>query len=296
MIASSISSSWFLTFVSAKFFVASNSGASDFLYFILLGAIQGVTEFLPISSSGHLVLLENVLGFNPPGVVTEIALHLATLFAVVIYYFKDISALLTLKSSPSLSAPKAYLARLVVITLVTAILIYPFREAISSMTEDSLAIMRVALAFLVTSLILFSTDILLQRGELGLNEASSLGLLAVIFIGIVQAVSAIPGISRSGSTIFAGILCGLKREESARLSFFMFVAIALLASLYEAYRQSSAISLPPQMFLPLITGFLTALIAGILSIHFLLGLLKRARLKYFSVYLIVIGVISLTLL
>ncbi len=266
-----------------------------FLNYILLGVLQGFTEFLPVSSSGHLVLLQNLVNFNPSGVVTEVALHLATLFAVVIYYFRDFSSIVLLKPSASLEKPKAYILGLAVVTSVTTIGVYPFRGYLASVTEDSLALMRVGIAFIVTSVILLATDAFLRRQSIRIKEAGALSLLPLVVIGLAQAISALPGISRSGTTIFAGVLCGLSREESARFSFFMYVPIALIASVYEAYVELSSLTFPSELVLPLLLGFISALLTGILAISILLKVLRRARLAYFSAYLILAGIISLLL-
>ncbi len=260
--------------------------------FFLLGVIQGLTEFLPISSSGHLVLLENILGFNPQGVVIEVALHLATLFAVVIFYFRDIKSLLLLRKGKTINKPKAYLTRLLFVTLITSIVVYPFRNALASMTEDSLALFRIGVAFLVTALMLVTTDTLLRRNGLRFEEVTYLGYMALALIGVVQAVAAIPGISRSGSTIFAGILCGLSREEAARFSFFMFIPIALIASIYELINEATGLTFPSELWLPLGVGFLASLLTGIFAIGLLLRLIKSARLSYFSLYLIVASIVA----
>jgi len=263
-----------------------------YLDFILLGVIQGLTEFLPISSSGHLVLLENAFGFNPPGVLTEISLHLASVLAVIFYYFRDFRALIFLKRGKPFSAPKSYLLSVGFVTIVTALAVFPFRNFLETITEGQDAIFRVSVFFLVTALILIATDKLLSTAGAKLREASSLSLLSLLFIAIVQAISALPGISRSGSTIFAGVLCGLDRDESARFSFFLFVPIALIASAYELVKQINELSFPLSLMPPLVLGFIASLITGMLAISLLLKLIRRGRLSYFSIYLAFIAVVS----
>ena len=266
---------------------------SNYLDFILLGVIQGLAEFLPISSSGHLVLLQNAFGFNPPGVLTEISLHLASVLAVVFYYFRDFRAVIFLSPGKSLSAPKSYLLSLGFVTIVTAVAVLPFRNFLEAITEGENAIYRVSIFFLVTAVILILTDNLLSTSRPRLRDASSLSLVSLLFIGLIQAISALPGISRSGSTIFAGVLCGLDREESARFSFFLFVPIALIASVYELVKQINELTFPLSLMAPLALGFIASLVTGMLAIGLLLRLIKRRRLSFFSIYLALIAFASL---
>jgi len=200
-----------------------STALSDYLYFLLLGAVQGITEFLPISSSGHLILLENLSGFNPPGVVAEVALHLATLIAVIIYYRKEVLGLITLRSGAYIEKPARYLLVLVVVTLITVLAIYPFRGQVVFLTEGKASLINLAITFLFTATLLSIIDLKLKGETIGLSSASKLSLISLAFVGLMQALAVLPGVSRSGSTIFAGIICGLKREEAARFAFLLFI-------------------------------------------------------------------------
>ncbi len=261
--------------------------------FLLLGVVQGLTEFLPVSSSGHLVLLQSIAGFNPPGVTTEITLHIATLVAVLIYYRRDVAALLTGKGIANLRMPRAYLAMVVLATVVTGCLVFPFREALVGLTQGRTALTALAFTFSLTALFLFATDWMLRRPRARAGEITSIGWLAAVFIAVVQAVAALPGVSRSGSTIFAGITVGLKREEAARFSFLLFIPITLLAVGMEVFALiTGSETVPPNLWGPMAVGFVAALLSGLAAIRFLLVILERARLSWFGIYLIILAFAS----
>jgi undecaprenyl-diphosphatase len=264
--------------------------------FILLGVVQGFTEFLPVSSSGHLVLLENLTGFNPPGVTAEVALHLATLIAVFIHYRRDIASMLTGKKSLGLRAPRAYLGLVVFATIITAGLVFPFRDALESMTQGKGALAVLSVTFSITALLMFATDWLLRKPRARAGEVTSLGWLAAAFIAVIQAIAALPGVSRSGSTIAAGIVAGLKREEAARFSFMLFIPISLLAVAWQILGLiKGSETMDASLWGPMAAGFIAALFCGLLAIRLLLVVLERSRLSWFGIYLVVLAFASFIL-
>jgi undecaprenyl-diphosphatase len=269
---------------------------SPYASFLILGVIQGFTEFLPISSTGHLVLAKSLLHLNPPGIVTEIALHLATLVAVFVYYRRDVAALLTGRKLSSLRAPKAYLWLVAIATAATALLIFPFRDVLAGLTSGRAALVALVFTFSFTALLMFLADWLMRRPRVRAGEVTSVGMLPAIAIGIVQAVAALPGVSRSGSTIVAGIAVGLKREEAARFSFMLYIPISLLAVAWEClklFRGSE--SFPPSLLGPMVIGFIVAFICGLVAIRLLLAVLERARLSWFGIYLIALAAFTAVL-
>lgn len=261
------------------------------LAFAILGVLQGLTEFLPVSSSGHLVVVQNLTGFAPPRVLTDIVLHLATLAAVFIYYLRDSVSILSVRPTRSVRRPGLYLWYLVLATVVTLAVIYPFRHWLEEVAGGRSGLPVVGWAFLATALLLVLTDRLLLVKRLRAPEVTSLSWMPVVFVGLVQGIAAIPGLSRAGSTIFAGFLGGLNREEAARFSFLLFIPAALVAAVY-AGMQLAGEPLPARHIGPLILGFFTALISGLFAIRTLLAILKRARLSYFAAYLVLASLVS----
>jgi len=266
---------------------------ADYLTLLLLGVVQGFTEFLPVSSSGHLVLLQSLTGVNPPGVVVEIALHLATLLAVLIYYFRDAAQILSFRPGAQVSRPGLYFLYLAAATIVTVAFIYPLRHFLEGLTEGPQATLALVFTFTATALMMLAADRVIRSSAVRAREVTSLGLLSVLAIGLVQGVAALPGISRSGSTIFAGLLLGLRREEAARFSFLLFVPAAILATIYELLQLGGGLAFPPSLLGPLIVGFLAALGCGLVAIRFLLAVLHRARLSWFALYLALMALVSL---
>jgi undecaprenyl-diphosphatase len=268
---------------------------SSYAHLALLGIVQGLTEFLPVSSSGHLVLAQNLIHFDPQGVLTEVALHVATLIAVLIYFRRDLAALL-LPRPERIALRGVYLAYLAIGTIATLALVYPFRHTLEALAEGHATLPVLAGAFAASALILFAVDFLLAQARARVSEASRLGWLPVIVIGLAQGIAALPGISRSGATIFMGVLLGLKREEAARFSFLLFVPAAIAAMAYELFQLTAGeLVFPRELIGPLLLGCLAALASGLAAIHLLLLLLQRARLRWFGVYLLLLAGFTLVL-
>jgi undecaprenyl-diphosphatase len=260
---------------------------------ILLGVIQGLTEFLPVSSSGHLVIAQALLpGFTPPGVLFDLWLHLGTLGAVIIYFRRDIKDLL-LSLCPSgdpgrPSAKERKLAGLIIVgCLPTALIGLCFKHQFEAMFEFALS---AAIMLLVTGLLLMIADKVTNTSR-GLEQ---MGVLDAVIIGIVQGMAIIPGISRSGSTIAAGIYRRLDRRLTARYSFLLSIPAVIGATLLEAKGWSGLWE--NTGIIPLVSGALAALVSGYLAIELLMRLVVRQRLSYFAYYCWAVGLGSLMVL
>jgi undecaprenyl-diphosphatase len=264
----------------------------NILHAILLGVLQGITEFLPVSSSGHLVITQALLpGFKPPGVMFDLWLHLGTLGAVFIYFRHDIVDLLRSlwpkkKTADShLVATQRKLSGLILLgCLPTALIGLVFKHQLEALFESASS---AAAMLLVTGVLLWLADRVThtQRGPEQMKPWDAL------LIGTVQGIAIIPGISRSGSTICAGIFCRLNRELAARYSFLLSIPAIMGATLLEAkeWRQLwHTIDV-----LPLTLGVLCALITGYLAIGWLMRLLVKQKLSYFAYYCWAVGLISL---
>jgi undecaprenyl-diphosphatase len=249
---------------------------------LILGIVQGLTEFLPVSSSGHLVVTEAALGIRMHGVFVEVALHVATLLAVLIVYWRRILELvtgaLTGKGAAWRSVGLLFLAS--VPAGVVGVLFNDFFER----TFHTLGI--VGVDFLVTGVILWSTG-RAQQGDR--PEPDTKGALA---IGLAQACAILPGISRSGSTVAAGLWTGVDPVRAAEFSFLMAVpAIAGAAVLHlpDLSRESMAVGAGP-----LALSFVAALVSGVLAIRLLVRLLARRAFHRFAPYCWVLGAVTLT--
>ncbi|MHB8708295.1 MAG: undecaprenyl-diphosphatase UppP [Desulfuromonadales bacterium] len=256
---------------------------------IILGAVQGATEFLPVSSSGHLVLAQHLLGgFSQPGIVFDVTLHLGTLLAIVIYFWRDVRGLCTClwRRDPTAGGERRLLVLLIAGSIPTAIIGLTFKDQVEAMFENP---QLVACMLLVTGTLLFIAD----RYRPGNRREGSLTVTDALITGIAQGAAIIPGISRSGSTIVALLLRGVSGETAARFSFLLSmpaVAGAALLSLKDAEQLTTG-ELPVYL-----AGAGAAMIVGLLAIHLMLGILRRRRLGWFAVYCWLLGAVALALL
>jgi undecaprenyl-diphosphatase len=258
---------------------------------LILGITQGLTEFIPVSSSAHLVLLPWVLGwrFDPQAAfLFDVLVQLGTLLAVVIYFWADLidlasAALRGMMARHPFSDPKARLAWLLLLASLPAAAL---GLALKNLVEQAFSSPMAASAFLVvTAGMLWGGERLGKR----LRPMEDLSTWDALWIGLAQALALFPGISRSGSTIAAGLTRGLKRDDAARFAFLMSIPIMIGAGLV-ALRDLIGAPALGTMTLPLLVGFISAALAGFLAIHWLLGYLRRRPLTAFAIYCAVIGV------
>ncbi|MDH7490224.1 MAG: undecaprenyl-diphosphatase UppP [Anaerolineae bacterium] len=264
----------------------------DSLQAVILGLVQGITEFLPISSSGHLVLVPWALGWGEPGLLFDTVLHWGTLVAVVVYFWDDLWSLVRAWvdsiARRKVDTPQAWLAWLVLLgTLPAAIIGFLLNDFFESLFSAPVAVA----AFLVgTGLILAAAETFYDR----IRKVDTLRLGDALVVGLAQAAAIAPGLSRSGLTITAGIFRGLGREAAARFSFLLSVPIILGAGLTQ---MAHAIANPgATAWFPLVLGFASAAISGYLAIHFLLGFVRRRRFWPFAVYCWVVGIAALAVI
>jgi len=254
---------------------------------LFLGALQGATEFLPVSSSGHLAIAQHFLpGFDQPGVLFDVMLHVGTMVAVAIYFHRELSALL---ASPFRRGEDARLQQRLLFLLIagsvpTAIIGLTFQDFFVGLFDN---IFVVSSMLLVTGALLFAAERFRQGGR----KEGELALSDALVVGAVQGCAIIPGISRSGSTIAALLLKGVDGETAARFSFLLAVPAVLGAALLSAGELGEVAT----EYIPLyLAGTATAFLTGLLSIHLLLAVIRRRRLLYFAVYCWLAGVFFLT--
>lgn len=259
---------------------------------LILGIVQGATEFLPISSSGHLVLVPWLLDWAEPGLAFDTIVHWGTLVAILVVFWRDLITLVTawVRSlvERNLDQTEARLAWLIIVgTLPAALMGYLWEDFFESLFSSP---GRVAVLLLVTGAILALSERLGKRQR----SLGDLGWLDSVLIGLAQACAIAPGISRSGATIAMGLLRGVKREAAAHYSFLLATPIILGAGLLQLVRLFQAGAVGVQLP-PLIIGFLAAAISGYLCIRFLLSYLQRDRLYVFAIYCWAAGIASLTI-
>lgn len=254
---------------------------------IILGIIQGATEFLPISSSGHLVLVPSLLNWPAPGLAQVAMVHQGTLLAVLVYFRRDIWQIIKaagkgIRQRRPLGTTESRLGWYILAGSIPA--------GIAGLTldnffEEVFGTPLIAAAFLLVTAVLLVSGERVHSGHKPLNK---LGLFDALVVGFFQMLALFPGISRSGSTITAGLWRGLNREAAARFSFLLGVPAILGAGILSALDIIQANDLATQA--PgLIGGFLAAAFSGYLCIHFLLTWLKNHRLYLFAIYCVLFG-------
>ncbi len=244
---------------------------------LLLGALQGLTEFLPVSSSGHLAIAQHFLpGFSQPGVLFDVLLHLGTMVAVAIYFRRELAALL---ASPFRRGEEARLQRRLLLLLIaasvpTAVIGLLFKDFFEGLFENLTV---VSLMLLVTGTLLF----IAERFRRGSRREAQLTLSDALLVGTVQGCAIVPGISRSGSTIAALLLKGVDGETAARFSFLLALPAVFGAALLSARDLGEVATGQLPLYL---AGAGVAFLTGLLSIHLLLAVIRRRRLIAFALY------------
>ncbi len=257
---------------------------------IILGIVQGIAEFLPISSSAHLIIFRNV--FNIGSSVTEnvalsfdIALHFGTLLAILVYFFKDFLNMLIKGLTKGIKDSEGkVLYFLIIASIPAAIAGLLFEDLIENLIRGNLLIIAVSLA--VMGIIIYMVD-KKQKQE---KEINDLSLSEAFIIGASQVFALIPGFSRSGTTIAAGRILNLKREDSAKFSFFLSAPVVLGAVILKLLKPETIgiISANTSIF---IVGILVSFIVGILTIKYLLIYLKKHDFKIFMWYRLILALV-----
>jgi undecaprenyl-diphosphatase len=266
----------------------------DMLQGIILGVVQGITEFLPISSSGHLVIMQHFLGMEEPMLFFDIMLHLGTLGAVVAVFWGDIKEmgqeelLPILKGFANTGGLFSTLCRARMILLIllasipTGLIGYLFKKPLESLFSSPHAV-GFALCF---------TGTLLWLTKYGKRQVGPLRVYHALLIGLVQGIAIIPGISRSGATIATGLFLGLSGELAARFSFLLSIPAILGAVSLEL--ASSSVSIHTQL-LPTVLGTFMATLIGYLALRYLLKVISHGKLFHFSYYCWALGILTLIL-
>lgn len=256
----------------------------ELLHLIILGLIQGLTEFLPISSSAHLILMPVLTTWQDQGLVHDIAAHVGSLTAVIIYFRKDLQKIFSawiISITQGVSTHESLLFWYVAIaTLPTAIAGYLLYDFVAVYFRSPLVI---AVTTIVFGALLWWADIKGQR----LRQLEQINLRDAIIIGTAQALAIIPGTSRSGITMTAGLMLGLNRQTAARFSFLLMIPVITLAGCYEAYRYFVEGAATDWL-----SFFIVAVVSGIsagLAIHYFLKFLERTGMLPYVIYRFLLG-------
>lgn len=251
---------------------------------ILLGIVQALTEFLPVSSSGHLVLAEYFLKIHTPGIAMEVVLHLGTLISILVFYFSELKKLFIDFFTNQDPAGRQMVWALAIATIPAVIVGLGFESKIDAFFSNPVL---VSTALIFTGFVLFSTRFIKAGGN------DNILIVSAVAIGIAQAVAIIPGISRSGMTISVALILGISNITAARFSFILAIPALLgagILKLNEALQLTSNISAGA-----IIGGFFSSAVVGYLVIGLLIKLISRDKFWLFSIYCWIIGLIGLSL-
>ena len=253
---------------------------------LIMGLVQGLTEFIPVSSSGHLVLVPWLFGWKDPfisSVAFTVILHMGTLLALLAYFWRDWMTLIpaglaAIRDRSFKNDPNRKMAFMLVVATIPAVLVGPIFE--SKLEELVREPARIALMLCVGAAILWLAD----RWGSKERDMDSLTFRESLIIGVAQVVALVPGISRSGVSISAGLFLGLTRESAARFSFLMATPVIGGAGVWEARKFLTHEAGPSPEMNVIVIGFLTALVSGFLAIRFMLAFLRRQPVTAFVVY------------
>lgn len=248
---------------------------------ILLGLVQGITEFLPVSSSGHLTLVSKLFGVQNDILFVSILLHFATLFVIVFSFRKEIWEMI--KHPLSKESKNIYIA-----TVPTVLLVLFYKTCLDDFFSSSKLL---PYGFLTTAMFLLLTYFIAgNKKEKTDYSTQPMNKKSAFLMGVAQGFAVLPGISRSGSTICTGLLSGGKREETTRFSFIMSIPIIIASVAYEIF--TGSFSLAGVGVAPLIFSFITAFVVGLIFIKLMLKIMVKAKYYWFSIYLILVAIAS----
>lgn len=253
----------------------------DLLQALILGLVQGLTEFLPVSSSGHLVILERLFGLKEGVVTFTVAVHLATLISVCIVFWADILALL--------KKPFSKMTYLLLVGTIPAVVFgFLFKDLIEGLFQSGKSL---AFEFILTALALLYAEKIKSRGK----ELDRTTYTDAAIIGTAQAIAILPAISRSGLTISGALMRGLDREFAAKFSFLLSIPAILGAAVLDI---KDILELPAGSgigvdILPLVAGMAAAAISGYIAVKFMLKLLTKGSLKGFAYYVLALAALIL---
>ena len=268
---------------------------------IVLGIVQGTTEFLPISSSGHLILVPWLFGWEEPGLTFSVGVHIGTLMAVIIYFWRDLFSMAValpkgIVTGQPLRDPKSFLAIIIILGTIPAVIVgLTLEDTIADFFHSGeggdRALVLLAIALMLLGLMLA----LAERVAVHRRPIEDVTLRDGLLIGMAQALALFPGVSRSGSTITAGLFLGFRREAAARFSFLIGVPAIVGAAVLEIRNliNNGLSSDEAQVFA---TGIITSGIVGYIAIAFMLRFLVSHTTRIFILYRLLLGLLVLGLL
>lgn len=257
----------------------------NFFEAIILGIIQGLTEFLPVSSSGHLEIGKVLLGADvEESLIFTVVVHGATVLSTIVVFFHEIIKIFRESLSFKMNESTRYIFKILLSMLPVMLVGIFFEDEVESFFSGNLVF--VGSMLLITSFLLFLSNTVKKEGK------KKIPFLDALIIGIAQAMAVLPGISRSGATIATGVILGNKREEVAKFSFLMVLIPIIGANLLSIMDRETNMK-AAENFAPLIAGFFAAFISGLIACKWMVEIVKKGKLIYFAIYCLLIGLIAI---
>jgi undecaprenyl-diphosphatase len=251
---------------------------------LILGLVQGLTEFLPVSSSGHLEIGKALLQIEARENLTfSIVVHGATVLSILVVFFNDLKKLVVESMTFRYNESSAYLLKIILSMVPVAIVGVFFKSEVEAFFNGNIVF--VGGMLLITASLLTITYFM-KRGS------REISYLDAFIIGIAQAFAVLPGISRSGATITTALFLGNKREEAARFSFLMVILPIIAANFMDLLGQEPAAG-DGIGWLPLLVGFIAAFVSGLMACRWMLSIVRKGKLLYFGIYCLVVGAIAI---
>lgn len=253
----------------------------------ILGLVQGLTEFLPVSSSGHLTIGKYLFGIESDNLSFEITVHAATVLATIVVFRRDILRLAGGLFRFRLNDETLYVGRILVSMIPVFVVGMFFKDYVEALFGSGLIV--VGCALMVTAVLLWLSEHIKKSA----SEGAPMSWKTAVWMGVAQAVAVIPGLSRSGSTIAAGLICGTRKEEVAEFSFLM-VLVPILGEAFLDFIGGEAAAGTVGL-MPLAIGFVSAFVSGLFACKVMISIVKRARLKWFALYCVAASLVCFVL-
>lgn len=257
----------------------------DYLDSLILGIIQGLTEFLPVSSSGHLELGKSILGDNSlpkESMIFTVVLHFATALSTIVVFRKDIIEIIKELLKFEWNSNTQFIFKIIISMLPAALIGVFFETELESLFSNNIVL--VGAMLIITGLLLLLAD----RAQ---NTSKNVSFKNAFTVGVAQAVAILPGISRSGATISTAVLLGIDKTKAARFSFLMVIPLIFGKIFKDIF--SGELSYENAQITSLGIGFITAFVSGLLACTWMIRLVKNSQLKYFAYYCAVVGIIAI---
>ncbi len=253
---------------------------------LILGIVQGLTEFLPVSSSGHLEIGQALLGTSGEDNLTfAVIVHAATVLSTLVVLWREVAQLFTgTFTTPKWNEEKNYVAKILVSMIPVFIVGMFFKDQVEALFGNGLLLVGVCL--LITALLLALSEWLQTKRQ---SAGHEVGYKDAIIIGLAQACAVLPGLNRSGTTIATGLLCGVKKESVAQFSFLMVLIPILGEAFLDTLKLMKGEMTSDLGIVPAVVGFMAAFVTGCLACRFMIEIVRRQRLIWFAIYCAIIG-------